>query len=94
MRLSDLNPTFIKITDVALNLQENTDNIEEAGGLVFDCPSCHKDRIIIWQPKLMWKFRGFGYGDLTIEPVKDIEIKSSCGYSFSIIDGKITDYAI
>lgn len=89
MKLADLNPAFIKITDASLNLQENTDNIEEANGIIFDCPNCPKEKILLWQPKLLWKFRGSGYNDLTIESKDSFKIESSSGYCFTIVKGEI-----
>jgi len=91
MRLSELNPTFIKVTDPELNLQENTDNIEEANGITFDCPQCTK-KILCWQPKTLWRFKGSGYNDLTLKAETPIYIECGCGYHFTINDGEIASH--
>jgi hypothetical protein len=81
VKLTDLNPQFIKI--VSTSEYHNVDSIKDADGIMFLCPMCFEKNkgpvgthsIICWQPHVSqdftpkpgrWEFQGTGYDDLTL----------------------------
>jgi hypothetical protein len=82
MRLSDLEPRFVKRID---DRSYQTDGVafEEADGVLFLCPKCFAENggsqgthsILCWRPRVpqtvspkpgRWEFQGAGVGDLTL----------------------------
>ena len=50
-------------------------SIEQADGVMFDCPVCERHSVICWRPHVplsipprpgRWEFAGSGFGDLTL----------------------------
>jgi len=81
MRLSELEPQFLKITSPTTF--QDVDAIADADGVIFLCPVCFRANggsvgthsVICWQPHVpqtipptpgRWNFVGTGYGDLTL----------------------------
>lgn len=82
MRLTELNPRFLKI--ISEKEYEQIDDINQADGISMLCPKCFLDEpigpvgchsVICWQPHVpqtfvpvpgRWKFSGTGYNDLTL----------------------------
>lgn len=81
MKLTDLDPTFLKWKDDSHF--ELTDNVDEADGIQFLCPKCfvknggsiRTHSIVCWEPNVpqtttpkpgRWNLVGSGYNDLTL----------------------------
>ena len=81
MKLIELEPSFLKITDNKTH--RRVGSIEEADGIWFICPKCFTEAgtnvgvhwVICWQPHVpqtrepkpgRWSFEGTGYHDLTL----------------------------
>lgn len=82
MRLTELEPRFLKVEDE--RSFRDVDAIAEADGVMFVCPLCLKNQamtrpgvhsVICWRPRVpqtippvpgRWEFSGNGYEDLTL----------------------------
>jgi hypothetical protein len=105
MKLTDLEPTFLKIVDD--KTEQMTDNIQGADGLLFLCPKCFTDNkgtvgthyIKCWQPHVpasnppgpgRWSFIGTNYSDLTLQASSSsISLSTGCKAHFFIRNGEI-----
>jgi hypothetical protein len=82
MKLTDLEPQFLKIVDE--KNYRHVDLIAEADGVMFLCPKCYMQKgftrvgvhsILCWRPHVpqthrptpgRWEFTGTGYDDLSL----------------------------
>ena len=105
MRLSELEPTFLKRTGDLTHRQIH--DIREADGIMFLCPVCYKANngpigthsIICWQPHVpkdvspkpgRWAFNGTNYEDLTlVAGSSSILLTGGCNAHFFIRKGNI-----
>jgi len=105
MKLSELEPKFLKITGDLTHQQ--TDNLNEADGIMFLCPVCFAANkgpigthsIICWQPHVpqdkspkpgRWAFKGTGYDNLTlVAGSSSILLTGGCNAHFYIKNGNI-----
>lgn len=104
MRLSELEPEFIKILDEKSHMPSS---LTEADGLFFLCPKCFAENkgpvgthaIICWRPRVSqdrdpkpgrWEFVGTGIDDLKlVAGSSSILLTSGCMAHFFIRDGRI-----
>lgn len=104
MRLTELEPQFIKRTDDT-RFRE-VDSIAEADGVMFVCPACLRKNgnrrpgvhsIICWDPSVpqttdpvpgRWNLIGNGYEDLTLQAGSS-SILTDCWHGF-IRNGEVT----
>lgn len=105
MKLSELEPTFLKSTGDLTHRQ--IDDIKEADGIMFLCPVCFAKNngpvgthsIICWQPHVpqdihpkpgRWKLVGTGYHDLSlVAGSSSIALTGGCNAHFFIRNGNI-----
>lgn len=105
MRLSDLEPKFLKIINNKLDTTLNS--IVESDGIIFLCPVCFKANngpigthsIICWRPHVdkekmpgpgRWEFQGSGIEDLTlVAGSSSILLTGGCNAHFYIRNGSI-----
>lgn len=105
MKLTELNPTFLKQTGDNSSMQ--IDDIKEADGVMFSCPVCFKANnglagthsIICWQPHVpqtvsptggRWSFHGTSYDDLELRAgSSSILLTGGCNAHFFIRNGEI-----
>lgn len=105
MRLVDLEPEFLKITDEG----HRTDaTMAEADGLMLLCPKCFQKnsgpvgthRIVCWRPHVplaphltgpgRWQMHGSGFHDLTLTASSNsILLLGGCNAHFFITNGEI-----
>lgn len=105
MRLSELEPEFLHITDGVTDHRHN--DINKADGIMFLCPVCFiKNKgpvgthsIICWQPHVpqdrnpkpgRWSFKGTNYEDLSlVAGSSSILLQGGCNAHFFIRNGNI-----
>lgn len=82
MKLTELEPRFLKFEATDPKVYAHTDSVSEADGVLFVCPKCFAAQgrpgshsIICWRPRVpheitpqpgRWEFEGTGYHDLTL----------------------------
>lgn len=102
MKLSELEPSFMRATDA--NHFHAVSSFEDAQGIMFLCPYCFRENggpkgthvVLVWfegrnvpvacQPKARWKASGTCLEDLTINPSIH---HPSCWHGY-VRDGQIT----
>jgi len=105
MRLSELEPKFLKFIDETS--YQRTDTSEGADGLLFLCPKCFKANhgpvgthsVLCWSPHIpqsiypspgRWEMYGTGYDDLTlVAGSSSILLQGGCNAHFFIKNGEI-----
>lgn len=106
MRLTDLEPRFLKITSPTTF--QDVDTIAEADGVIFLCPKCSATNggpvgthsVICWRPHVgqehdpkpgRWEFQGTGLHDLTlVAGSSSILLKGGCEWHGFIRNGEVT----
>lgn len=101
MRLSELEPQFLKVQDSGHFPHAET--VAEAHGIHFVCPKCGDHSVGVWfadrpvpaelRPRPRWRASGSGYEDLTLAPsinlVDDDGHTVACGWHGFVTNGEI-----
>lgn len=102
MKLTELDATFVKLTDPRGDFQEGI-SFDEAHGVMFDCPKCRSHSVVCWSRSRgvpddvhpgpgRWMMVGTGLDDLTLNAdppgtARSVQLNGGCAWHGHVTNG-------